>query len=422
MARLWSCGFELQSATAAVEWTLNVGTPQIDTTTKRSGAASYRCHPTATTNAIRMTFQSDTTNTLFHRFYVYIASATDALDTIYAYQDSGAVNGWSIRMNSDRTLELWDEVGGTQIGSDSAVLSTSTWYRIEVRYQDSAGATAQLSARIDGGSDFASATGLTGLAGGGQIRCGAVTSTTCDLYFDDLAINDTTGSYQTSYPGAGSIVHMQPDGAGDNTQWQDDASTTGGTAVVGNINEVTPDDATNYNKRTLTGTKIDDWTCESSSSAGIGSSDTITLVSVGQRAGATNATATNRSDILRIKSASGGTVSESGTIDISVNGWLTHNDGSPKVYQLTSYTDPTTGSAWTPTGTNSLDNMQIGYKSGTSSTTEIRVTTIWALVEYVPSAATGPANLKAVNGLAKASVKSVNGLAMASIKSFNGLT
>ncbi len=34
----------------------------------------------------------------------------------------------------------------------------------------------------------------------------------------------------------------------------------------------------------------------------------------------------------------------------------------------------------------------------------------------------GPANVKTVNGLAKASVKTVNGLAMASVKSINGLT
>ncbi len=420
MARIWSCGFELQSVTAAVEFETVTGSPAISTTTKRSGEAALRINPSAATRAMRHTFRSDSTGELYFRFYVYIATATGGLVTIMRYDDSGAAPGCSVRMNSNRTLELWDEVAGAQVGSDSSAIALNTWARVEVRYKDN-GATTVIEGKLDG-STWATTSVGTGLGGGGHIRIGCITSATCDLFFDDIAINDTTGSYQTSYPGAGSIVHMQPDGAGDNTQWQDDASTTGGTAVVGNINEVTPDDATNYNKRTLTGTKIDDWTCESSSSAGIGSSDTVTLVSVGQRAGATSTTATNRSNILRIKSAAGGSVSESGTIDISVNGWLTHNDGSPKVYQLTSYTDPTTGSAWTPTGTNSLDNMQIGYKNGTSSTTEIRVSTIWALVEYVPSAASGPTNLKSVNGLAKASVKSVNGLAMASIKSFNGLT
>jgi hypothetical protein len=37
-------------------------------------------------------------------------------------------------------------------------------------------------------------------------------------------------------------------------------------------------------------------------------------------------------------------------------------------------------------------------------------------------ATTGPANVKTVNGLAKASVKTINGLAIASVKSWNGIT
>ena len=40
MARLWSSGFELQSVTSGVEWDTTTGLPTIDTTTKRSGAAS----------------------------------------------------------------------------------------------------------------------------------------------------------------------------------------------------------------------------------------------------------------------------------------------------------------------------------------------------------------------------------------------
>jgi len=40
---------------------------------------------------------------------------------------------------------------------------------------------------------------------------------------------------------------------------------------------------------------------------------------------------------------------------------------------------------------------------------------------YYTETASGPANLKSINGLAKASIKSRNGLAIASIKSINGL-
>jgi hypothetical protein len=44
------------------------------------------------------------------------------------------------------------------------------------------------------------------------------------------------------------------------------------------------------------------------------------------------------------------------------------------------------------------------------------------LVVTYTAAASGPANLKTINGLAKASVKTINGLAIASVKNWNGLT
>ena len=43
------------------------------------------------------------------------------------------------------------------------------------------------------------------------------------------------------------------------------------------------------------------------------------------------------------------------------------------------------------------------------------------VVSFAPVVASGPANLKSYNGLAKASIKSINGLAIASIKSINSL-
>lgn len=47
--------------------------------------------------------------------------------------------------------------------------------------------------------------------------------------------------------------------------------------------------------------------------------------------------------------------------------------------------------------------------------------TNWNAVSFSPAAASGPANVKTINGLALASVKTVNGLAIASVKTVNGL-
>src|SRR3990167_277742 len=134
--RRWDTGCELQSVTSGVEWDTTTGSPTIDTTTKRSGAASLRCNPSAATAFIRHQYSaSNPTANFYARFYLYIATSTNALDDIFALYDAGEFsNSLSIRLNSNRTLELWDWdfIANAQLGSDSSALDLNTWYRIEV--------------------------------------------------------------------------------------------------------------------------------------------------------------------------------------------------------------------------------------------------------------------------------------------------
>lgn len=55
---------------------------------------------------------------------------------------------------------------------------------------------------------------------------------------------------------------------------------------------------------------------------------------------------------------------------------------------------------------------------------DIRAAGHWngSMISFSPATASGPANVKSINGLAKASVKTINGLAIASVKTYNGLT
>lgn len=390
MARLWSSGAELQSTTSGVEFN-TVTRATIDTTIKRSGAASIKAAPSATTAFILHQFQTDAINTVFFRFYLRIGTLPGANIAIFQYRDSS--NGEQYDLVLSTTGTLWMGNGSTtQIGGSSAssALNLNQWYRVEVKVVDDAGSAAQMEFKVDG-TTISTATGLVGLSGGGRIALGALTGTSSPvLYFDDIAVNDTSGSAQTGYPGDGKIVHMRPDGAGDNAGWSDGDG--GGGANYAKVDEVTPDDATTYVKRT-SGQPIDDHNVQSSSSAGIGSGDSVTLVHVSLRGKATSNTANaGRNITTRIKSASGGTVQSGNNADFSQTAWVTDVDNANGIHvpQLTSYVDPTTGVAWTPTGTNSLDNMQIGYTPGNSSTTEVDVSTVWALVEYIPAAPATP--------------------------------
>jgi len=370
MARLWSSGFELQSVTNAVEWGATIGSPTIDTTTKRSGAASLRCNPTAATAYIRHKFVATPSapsggGNFFARFYLRIASSTGGMETIARfYSDLSGALVVGLNLNSNNTLELWRMDTNVQVGSDSSALAANTWYRVEFSYNNATGA---VDARIDGLS-FASGTqGIEGAVT--RLYVGLITSATADIYIDDVAVNDDTGAVQNSWLGAGSIVHMHPTAAGDA------AATTG---LYSAVDEVTPNDATDYIE--VDTIKEVDYNFETSANAGIGASDTITLIQIGTRQRTETAASAGWRGL--IMSQSGGTTAY-GTAKTNNSGiWKTNGDVLPQTYSLTSYTDPQAGGAWTPA---LLDTMQAGIDV-TDATPNLFVSTIWALVEYVPAA------------------------------------
>jgi hypothetical protein len=374
MARLHSIGFELQSVTDGMEWDTTTGSPTISTSVVHGGAASLRVNPSGAAWYITHQYKaSGASNNDYLRFYFRIATANSgSAKAIALFRSSGSGNLISLRINSTNTLELWNEQISAQLGSDSSALSTDTWYRIELELARDSG-TAH--AYIDG-KEFASAAMSFTALNTSDFRVGIIDSDTCDFYFDDIAVNDNTGTAQNFLPGPGKIVHLRPNATGD--------SETAGIALTGDtpawkcIDDVTPDDATTYIAVAATSDTLD-VNLDDSSTAGIASTDIVTLVAVGQRFSATTAAACSIN--MRVRSASGGTTATSGNVTVAVTAWNSFDDAAPKVYKLTSYTDPTTGVPWTPTGTNSLDNAQIGFSSA-DATPDPKITAMWLLVEY----------------------------------------
>src|SRR5690606_15594236 len=90
----------------------------------------------------------------------------------------------------------------------------------------------------------------------------------------------------------------------------------------------------------------------------------------------------------RLKSQTAGTVLESQSVTVAANFWSVHRGQSPRPYMLTSYADPEDDSEWTA---DKLNNMQIGVRANVSQTTVRRVSTLWALVDFVPRFALGTA-------------------------------
>lgn len=367
MARLWSSGFELNSLTANVEFTSVTGSPTIQTSIVRSGTYAMRSNPTGATAFVEYTYGSSNSVAAYVRFFIYIATATDALDKIFQFGGSSpGIDEVSIRMNSDRTLELWNDAGvGSQLGSNSDALNTDQWHMIEVFWDASSGTSTE--ARLDGVS-FASGNATGSAAGVVFAKFGCVTTTTADLYFDDIAINDDSGSFQNSWPGEGGIIHLRPNAAGDDEQWVFDYD---------RIDEVTPDDGS-----TFIAHNILNQTAEFNLDAtptDLASDATVNVVQVGTRFHG-SASSSNASFVLRIKATSGGTVEESSAITPPNTTWVTNAIAAPRNYHMTLYDLPGSSTdAWTKT---TLDTAQIGVRISTQNTNNVDISTMWLLVDY----------------------------------------
>lgn len=374
MARLWQTGFELNSTTAGMEWTTNTGSPSISSTTYRSGSYALRTNPTAATSYISVVFRSDTAADAYLRAYIYIASAPSANTAIMGYGDSSSFYGAKVRLNTDRTLTLTYSAG-TVSANGTTVLSTNTWYRVELFYNETSN---QGTVLLDGATEISAST-VDDIGGGGKAFFGVLNTATADIYWDDLAINDTSGSSQTGYPGSGKIIHMRPDSAGDSSSW---TGYVGSGANWERTDEVTPNDATDA-VQSRTTNQVEEYNL---SASGVGSGDTVNVVAVGYRANRSAGTTSSTFNV-RLKDSSGGTVSESATFTASSTVWRTNDTASNNAapYPLVSYTRPGGGS-WTSTY---LDSAQIGVKTVSGSGDRYaNLTAMWLSVDYTPS--TGP--------------------------------
>lgn len=419
MARLVSVGFELndQPVSAAVGMeashhtsSADVSPLSVQSTTKRSGTYALRCggsgQPLVTGTQSYVDYRLATTATTgpyFPRVYVLFKSFPSVETRFIDLRGGGS--GAHVTINGVGSVEFYDFTGSIGNGG---VFAVDTWYRVEIEYDASQGAGSDIvNLYIDGSLAIGSTTrNLTqtvqDIRLGGNL--GAEANAAGEWYFDDVAGNDSSGSAQTGLPGAGSIVHIWPDGDGDadTLVTRSGAGTTPtGTDRGANWQQLgaafdkpTPNDATDFLLLTANTSEVL-VACESSATAGIGASDSITLVHVGGRI--TGVTTSSGNWIARVMSQSAGTKLSSATVTLASATWHTNDDTSgTRQYKITSYTDPQAGGAWTPA---LIDTMQIGAAT-TDGNPDTLVTALWALVEYVPEVVgTGQPTMKRWGGV-----------------------
>jgi hypothetical protein len=383
-ARIFTSGFEVTPNSAGFEWSGSLsGVTQV-TSPVRSGTYADQvnfANDTQYGNNVLPTLSSG--GIYYERFYINITTSVSA-NTPIADLVAGVVFGAVLKLNTDDTLSVYSGSVSDppQIGSNSAAMSKNAWHRVEFSYNFDTGA---VEAKIDG-TVFASGTGTASVAvntvefGGGLNDINVVSG---QFTYDDFAINDNSGSAQTSYPGDSKIIILRPSAAGDVNTF---ATQTGGTAGAANnftrVQEIDPDDASSFNGSSALNQEdlfnVDD--------SGIGSSDVVNVVQVGGRF--RNSTADTTATIkFEIEKTSAGTITQSSGITPNSTTWKSNARVSPLTTPITLYVDPD-GSAWTKT---TLDSMQIGYKLTTAPAIagrRVDVSDTWAYVDYTPSSGT----------------------------------
>lgn len=370
MARIWQSGFELNSVTNEVEFTAFGTNMTTQSAVVRSGRYALRCNLAAQTGFVRhIIYAADQAKVGYQRIYIRVDSYPNSTTSILAFVNTAFTAQCSISMNTSGQLILTNSASAA-VGSPSAVLDLGRWYRVELK-NDATTTPGTMDARLEGAS-FASGSNATGVAGTwAQVRCAPAASVTCDMYFDDWALNDTTGTAQTSWAGEGSILHLYPNAAGSVGSW-----TSSNFANVDDIGA--PDDATTL----ISTTTLNQESYFLIDTIGVGLYDIVNVSMVGVRFSNNTASAT-QAFIVEAKTGAAGTPLTSSAIIPNNTTWRTNAPGAtaiPRLYPLVAHTAPD-GSAWSVAR---LRDLQVGVKETVDATTLIQVSTLWLSVDITP--------------------------------------
>lgn len=387
MARLWSCGWE--TGTHCYELGSTYGKLSFDSSVKRSGNYSLCLAPTqnAATYFYKTFTLTQSYTQVYLRYYLLVGTTLNTESLVSATRNQVTAGlSCKVYLTANNTLQLKDG-DNNLIGGTSPVLNNSQWYRVESYHSCVSGSLNDLmELRLDGVTVSSTTSGV-GQAGITDLQFGSGgTNINGRYYLDDIAFNDTTGSYQNSWPGAGSIINLVPDSQGDSNEWENSDSGINPGVYSSNwtyVNDVPPD--------ILSFIYLSD-----SEAPCVGKNDLYNVGAMPESITSVNCVQvgfifwSNTTDLgaprfrLALMSTSGGVMSTSVQISVDSDSYRAHaNQAGVRNYRLTNYLTPE-NNQWTDS---TLDSMQVGVLCTTEATgvgCGIFISELWALVDYNP--------------------------------------
>jgi hypothetical protein len=220
------------------------------------------------------------------RSYVYLTGFPPSGQAVnfLAITTSGDVGIVVLQIDSTGNLTFINNAASTTIGTGTITLNT--WYRVEIsiKIDTTTAANATAECQINGVS-IGSTTGSLGTTLPSRYKYNGDNQPSGGLsyYVDDVALNDSTGTSQTSWPGSGKVVLLVP--TSDNARTGFTGGAGGTTSLFDGVDNIPPvgaaDPGTNTSQiRDATSSATDNYDANMTtySAAGIGAGDTISLV------------------------------------------------------------------------------------------------------------------------------------------------
>lgn len=368
MATINTFGFETRSAGAAIEAAVVSGSPGINTTDPRTGAACLEISAASGAAELIRVGERDAngraaafsrTAETFYTFYFRFVSIPTVNSDFASVVTSGGANVVVVNVTTAGAVRL---IGATT-SATIATVSTGIWYRMDLRVTSNATS----GGKIDGGSEQ-TCTAQNVTQGLLQFGRSGTTATVLAVLFDDVMISDS------GFPAAGSfkVAALYPVGAGATAGW---TNGTGNTfAEIDDWATGAHDsDTTNISASATDDNLSSDFDMTTCATAGVNG----TIVSVVGVAAMKTDSVTGTSAAGALMRAADGTEYIVAT-PLELTTPYTARSVGP--YD----TDPETGAAWTTSG---LDATTFGVKAGTLAQVQ-RCTALLVYVAYTPPTVT----------------------------------
>ena len=376
-ARLFTSGFET-GGILNTEWD-TVFHGSFSTTTVHSG--TYAFVPESLINGDggyvgHNLAAAKISGTLYSRGYLFWSAFPNAPSVCFEDINSAhTAVGFELFVTSTQKVVLKNEVTGT-VQKSATTLSLNTWYRFEVRHllASSGGELEMRMYRGDASSPLETLTitnentlptDIIDVQWGDPQGGGFQTHS----LIDDVAINDESGTFQNSWPGAGSINLLKPT-FDTSVAWTRNPVGSSNAQDVADVPNVPDDDAT-YNS--ISDTVSQDKFYLSELTANVPANASMTLAQVFARAGSNQAAA----DTIRLLWWNENDTQITGpAFSVAVNGYRLGNTSEFLVVNLSTTTRTSIAAA------------KIGYMADSGTGLLKKVTALWANVEYTGAAPT----------------------------------